>query len=231
MSSICSWLARKILTSQRLKQPSARVRARYSNFKMQQAGAFITTHSHVHIILWLKKERDIVMLYSLQRWSSAPGCAKYVWGTEAETWNNGGWQAKPVPEDDCRDWWPQQNQDQPWRAAHWAYPVKFSYFSCSSCQPLWGKERRTVFKFIFLFANVWLLLALLNWSFQQERFSDVDSDIGKWGLRSRKKERGFCECWIVNKEQVWMRDFNKDESRKSNTESPTPVLQRQDWIE
>lgn len=82
----------------------------------------------VNWIFWCQKKkkshwRILLATSSPQCRRSAHGCAKGLRGIEAEAEHNRSWQRKPVPEDDCRDWWPQQNQDQPWRAAHRAYKV------------------------------------------------------------------------------------------------------------
>lgn len=70
------------------------------------------------------KETEILIRFlPLQCSRSTFSSAKGLRGIEAQTEHNRNWQQKPVPEDDHRDRWPQQNQDHPRRASHWAYPV------------------------------------------------------------------------------------------------------------
>lgn len=72
--------------------------------------------------------------YFLQCWRCTFGCAKGLRGAEGETRHIRSRQTKPVPEDDCGDRWPQQNQDEPWRAAHRAYKVWCFWCSCQQRQ-------------------------------------------------------------------------------------------------
>lgn len=79
----------------------------------------------VNFIFWWKKEllTNLPHTYSHQCWRSTRGYAEDQRGIGAEAQDSRSWQTKSVPEDDCRDRWPQQNQDKPWRAAHRAYKV------------------------------------------------------------------------------------------------------------
>lgn len=112
-----------MLTSQRQKTRFGRMKMKFNSWGMLSAGA-VTATNNCNFFLYMRSKSCLIFLF-LQCWRGTLGCAKTVWGVEAETGGNRSRTAQPVSEDDCRGWWPEQNQDQSGGAAHRADKVWF----------------------------------------------------------------------------------------------------------